>query len=50
MNRYGYVRVSSTDQNADRQLLGLSACIIARIKGLTIGENNAIINTYCKRL
>lgn len=28
MSSYGYVRVSSTDQNADRQLLGLSACNI----------------------
>ena len=27
-NVYGYVRVSSTDQNEDRQLIALSACPI----------------------
>lgn len=28
MNTYGYVRVSSTDQNEDRQIIALSACEI----------------------
>lgn len=27
-NTYGYVRVSSTDQNEDRQIIALSACEI----------------------
>lgn len=27
-NTYGYVRVSSTDQNEDRQMIALSACEI----------------------
>ncbi|WP_343253394.1 recombinase family protein [Ligaoa zhengdingensis] len=29
MSMYGYVRVSSTDQNEDRQLIALSACSIS---------------------
>ncbi len=29
-NTYGYVRVSSTDQNEDRQMIALSACEIPK--------------------
>ena len=30
MNNFGYIRVSSTDQNEDRQLVALHACKIPK--------------------
>ena len=33
MADYGYVRVSSTDQNEDRQLLAMQELDIAQIRG-----------------